>query len=263
MTEVLRLLRFPTEESSEFWTRSPPRHSRNSWDNIEDPAVLLERHLSGHTLAGPLWDWKFEELLVWKRMAKYQHGNMWMTYKWLGRRRTWTHVENPAERNWLWRFNAIMDQVYFSCTHSEARLIHKRFSSKPSCSKKLTTTREGDEQYQTEGELFVEKEHCVELFCGRSFRKTLWEILRISSERCVFSSAGGNALHECSLNTSGRFWNNWRALWGYLLRLSWNACNWRNGNTSSIMVSKHSGTICNKMEQSLCQKNCWDRTYRN
>ena len=35
-----------------------------SWSNIEDPVVLLERNLYGHPLAGLLWERQFEEVLL-------------------------------------------------------------------------------------------------------------------------------------------------------------------------------------------------------
>ena len=39
-----------------------PRHKwPKSWESIEDPVVLLERHLYGHPLAGLLWEKQFEE----------------------------------------------------------------------------------------------------------------------------------------------------------------------------------------------------------
>ena len=45
MTEAPRLLRLPKEGYPEIWIRIPPP---KSWNNLEDPVVLLERNFYGH-----------------------------------------------------------------------------------------------------------------------------------------------------------------------------------------------------------------------
>ena len=35
-----------------------------SWPSVEDPVVPLERNLYGHLLAGLLWEWQFEKVLL-------------------------------------------------------------------------------------------------------------------------------------------------------------------------------------------------------
>ena len=54
MTEAPRLLRLPKEECPEIWIRIPPRQGPNSWDNIEDPVVLLKGIQTVHPLASLL-----------------------------------------------------------------------------------------------------------------------------------------------------------------------------------------------------------------
>ena len=44
------------------WIRLPRHKWPNSWANIEDDVVLLERNLYGHPFAGLLWDGQFEEV---------------------------------------------------------------------------------------------------------------------------------------------------------------------------------------------------------
>ena len=41
-------------ECPDVWIRLPPHKWPNSWPNIDDPVVLLERTLYGHPLAGLL-----------------------------------------------------------------------------------------------------------------------------------------------------------------------------------------------------------------
>ena len=70
MTEAPRLLRMPKEECPEIWIRIPPRQRPHGWNKIEDPAVLLERNLCGHPLAGLLWKRKIGGSAAWKGMVK-------------------------------------------------------------------------------------------------------------------------------------------------------------------------------------------------
>ena len=50
-----RLLEIPKSECPDIWIRLPRQKWPKSWSDIEDPAVLLERNLYGHPLAGLLW----------------------------------------------------------------------------------------------------------------------------------------------------------------------------------------------------------------
>ena len=60
----------------DFWIHFS-RHKRpKSWSNIKDPAVLLERNLQEHPLAGLLWERQFEEVLLGLGWEKYQIGNV-------------------------------------------------------------------------------------------------------------------------------------------------------------------------------------------
>ena len=50
----------------------------NTWSNIEDPVVPLERNLYGHPLAGLLWERQFEEILLKLGWEKYRIGNAYL-----------------------------------------------------------------------------------------------------------------------------------------------------------------------------------------
>ena len=56
MEDVPRLLRIPKSECPDIWIRLPRHKWTQSWSNIEDLVVPLERNLYIHPLAGLLWD---------------------------------------------------------------------------------------------------------------------------------------------------------------------------------------------------------------
>ena len=56
-------LKIPKSECPDIWIRLPRHKWLKSWSSMEDPAVLLERNLYGHPLAGLLWDRHFEKIL--------------------------------------------------------------------------------------------------------------------------------------------------------------------------------------------------------
>ena len=93
------------------------------------------------------------------------------------------------------------------CTQREANVEPQAGQSKNELFKKLTTTREADEKYPTKEDIGWKRSLLLEPWYVRSCPKLRWEILRISKERCVFSSAGGNTMHRLSPNTSKRLWN--------------------------------------------------------
>ena len=58
-----------------MWIRLPRHKWPNSWPNIEDPVVFLERNLYGHPLAGLLWERQFAEVLLelgWEKVANWE-----------------------------------------------------------------------------------------------------------------------------------------------------------------------------------------------
>ena len=79
MTEAPRWLPMPNKECPENVDHNSPRQRPEGCDDIEDPVVLLERHLYCHPLAGLLWERKFEKKKKWylKRAGrKYRHWNV-------------------------------------------------------------------------------------------------------------------------------------------------------------------------------------------
>ena len=74
MTGAPRLFRLPKEECPEMWIRIPPRQRPASWDKIDDPVVLLERHSNRHPLG------EFGEVLLEKGMGK--SSNMGNVFTW-------------------------------------------------------------------------------------------------------------------------------------------------------------------------------------
>ena len=51
-------------ECPDIWIRLPRHKWSNSWSNMEDPVVPLERNLYGHPLAGLLCENQFEKILL-------------------------------------------------------------------------------------------------------------------------------------------------------------------------------------------------------
>ena len=55
MEDATKLLKIPKSECPDIWIRLPRHTWPESWSNVEDPVVPLERNLYGHPLAGLLW----------------------------------------------------------------------------------------------------------------------------------------------------------------------------------------------------------------
>ena len=64
LEDAPRSLKIPRSECPGIWIRLPRDKWPNSWANIEDPVVPLERNLCGHPLAGLSWERQFEEVVL-------------------------------------------------------------------------------------------------------------------------------------------------------------------------------------------------------
>ena len=73
MEDAQQMLRIPESECPDVWKRVPRHKWLQSWSNIEDPVVPLERYVYGHPLAGLLWEGQFCWNLDGKR---YRFGNV-------------------------------------------------------------------------------------------------------------------------------------------------------------------------------------------
>ena len=62
MEDASTLFKIPKSECPDIWIRLPKHKWPKSWSSMEDPAVLLERNLYGHPLAGLLWERQFENV---------------------------------------------------------------------------------------------------------------------------------------------------------------------------------------------------------
>ena len=59
----------------DIWMRLPRHKWPKSWSSMEDPVVPLERNLYGHPLAGLLWEWRYEKILLgyhWKKVSNWE-----------------------------------------------------------------------------------------------------------------------------------------------------------------------------------------------
>ena len=75
MEAAPELLKIPKSECPDIWIRLPRHKWSKSWSNLEDPVVLLERHLYSHPLAGLLWEKQFEKILLkhgWEKIPNWE-----------------------------------------------------------------------------------------------------------------------------------------------------------------------------------------------
>ena len=73
--DALKLLKNLKSECPDIWIRLPRHKWPKSWSSMEDPLVLLERNLYGHPLAGLLWEWQFEKILLkhgWEKIPNWE-----------------------------------------------------------------------------------------------------------------------------------------------------------------------------------------------
>ena len=74
MEDEPKLLKIPKSECPDIWIRLPRHKWPKSWSSMEDPVVPLERNLSGHPLAGLLWERQFEKILLkygWEKVSNW------------------------------------------------------------------------------------------------------------------------------------------------------------------------------------------------
>ena len=75
MEDAPKLLIIPKSECPDIWIRLPRHKWPKSLSSIEDPVVPLERNLSGHPLAGLLWERQFEKILLqhgWEKFSNWE-----------------------------------------------------------------------------------------------------------------------------------------------------------------------------------------------
>ena len=75
MDDAPKLLKIPKSECPDIWIRLPRHNLPKSWSSMADPVVPLERNLYGHPLAGLLWEWQFEKVLLkhgWEKIPNWE-----------------------------------------------------------------------------------------------------------------------------------------------------------------------------------------------
>ena len=71
----MQYLKCPKSECPDIWIRLPKHKWPKSWSSMEDPVVPLERNLYGHPLAGLLWKWQCEKVLLehgWEKVLNWE-----------------------------------------------------------------------------------------------------------------------------------------------------------------------------------------------
>ena len=109
---------------------------QESWSNIEDPVVPVDRNLCGHPLAGLLWETQFEKVLLglgWKKVPNWEclfvHRSKscqcaWMT-KMTGRKQNHNLVWNDETR-WSGETTSYIDHVYVGCPANRTNVLLKK-----------------------------------------------------------------------------------------------------------------------------------------
>ena len=112
----------PKSECPWKWIRLPRHKWPKSWSNIEDSVFLLERNLYGHPLAGLLWEWQFEEILMelggekapsWECLSVYRKQGLFLSVHVDDIQNDWKnaefehHEEDIDETGRSWRTNII------------------------------------------------------------------------------------------------------------------------------------------------------------
>ena len=75
MEDAHKLLKIPKSECPDIWIRLPKHKWPKSWSSMEDSVVPLERNLYCHPLAGLLWKWQFEKILLkygWEKSPNWE-----------------------------------------------------------------------------------------------------------------------------------------------------------------------------------------------
>ena len=157
--------------------------------NIEDPVLLLERHLYGHPSAGLLWDRQFEESLLergWEKLPIWEcmfvhrkqgffRQKMWMPSQWLEISRIWFLCEKRWWSMWIltnphhFLTMSTWDVLGVNANRMKIFLNKKRWCSndvflleQPKITRMWKTSR---------------KDGCVVLRHGRTCSKMRWTIL--------------------------------------------------------------------------------------
>ena len=74
MKDAPKLLKIPNSECPDIRIRQPRHKWPESWSNMEDPVVPLERNLYCHPLAGLLWERQCEKVLEhgWEKVPNWE-----------------------------------------------------------------------------------------------------------------------------------------------------------------------------------------------
>ena len=198
-----KLLKIPKSECPDIWIRLPRHKWPKSWSSMEDPVVLLERNLYGHSLAGLLWERQFEKILLkhgWEKIPNWaclfvhrEKGLFLSVYvddiKLAGKKQNldpmWKLLNKEVD---LGEPSSFLDDVYLGCTQrqreaSEGIVDNYRtmFESRISAGRveKLPfpqTLRISSWSYDMAGHA----KKCVERYC-ESANKTTQQLYKVST----------------------------------------------------------------------------------
>ena len=137
MEDAPKLLKIPNTECPDIWIRLPRHEWPKSLSGMEDPGVPLERNLSGHPLAGFLWERQFEKILLkygwekvfnWECLFVHSEKGLFLSvyvddFKLAGKKQNinpmWTVLNKEVD---LEEPTSFLDHVYLGCTQRQCEI---------------------------------------------------------------------------------------------------------------------------------------------
>ena len=150
MEDAEKLLGLPESECQAIWFCRPRSHRPNSWNEMQEPVVPLERNLFGHLLAGLLWERQTEKVLM-DKLGLFIHAprkglvslRLYKRFlKWEGKKNNlkplWDKLMKQVD---LEEPTPLLDQVYLGCTQRQCKPNFKIVKLSNNCSAVLSDPR--------------------------------------------------------------------------------------------------------------------------
>ena len=203
MEDAPKLLKIPNSECPDIWIRLPRHKWPKSWSSMEDPVVLLERHLYGHPLAGLLLERQFDKIFLkcgWEKVSNWEclfvhreKGLFLSVYvddmKLAAKKQNIDPTRKVFNKEVdLGESTSFLDHVYLGCTQRQCEIrkdiidnyrtmfesrISARATEKLLCSENL---RISSWSYDMEGHA----KKCVERYCELA-KKTTQQLYKVST----------------------------------------------------------------------------------
>ena len=201
--DIPKSLKNLKSECPDIWIRLPRHQWPESWSSIEDPVVPLERNLYGHPLAGLLWKWQLEKILLqhgWEKVSNWeclfvhrQKGLFLSVYvddiKLAGKKQNinpmWEVLNKEVD---LGEPTSFVDHVYLGCTQRQCEISKDTVDNyRTMCESRLSAVRTEKLPYSENLRIsscsYVMEGHakkCVERYCKLA-NKTTQQLYKVST----------------------------------------------------------------------------------